>query len=154
MHKAQKKLPAKSAAKTKKPRTEKQKAAQFKKGNKANPKGAAAHNPFTKTVRKLTQIALAEITELVMTSSVADVENLLKDKKLTVAQVTILRAALDAAEDGAIDKFNTIVSRSLGAIPTVHHIESPNGTLTPKSVSTDELRNLINEKLEKLASVK
>lgn len=158
--KARKNLPAKNAGltKPKKPRTEKQIASQFKPGNKANPLGAKAHNLFTRSVRKLTNVALAEITEMVMSMSVEEVEEIIQSKTLTIAQKTILRASLDASEHGEIDKFNTIVSRSVGAIPTQVQITSPDGSMSPNrngpKLSPEELKEQINKKLDEIEVTK
>lgn len=159
--KVAKKLPAKSASKPKKVRvpTEKELAARFKKGNNANPLGAAAHDPWKRQVKALTSKALAEITEMVCSMTIEEVEQLVKSKQLTLAQKTILRATLDASEHGEIDKFNTIVSRSVGKIPDVVHVESPDGSMSPSNrnqpkMTEEELKEAINQKLDQIEAVK
>jgi hypothetical protein len=151
--KAQKKL---HSDRPKKPRSEKQIAAQFKKGNKANPIGGLAHDPWKREVKKLTSQALAEITEMVCGMSIEEVEVLVQSKKLTLAQKTILRATLDASENGEIDKFNTIVSRAVGQIPTQVQITSPDGSMSPSraTLSPEELKAAINEKLDQIEAAK
>lgn len=156
--KAAKKLPAKIAPKQKKPRTPAQIATQFKKGQVGNPLGGLAHDPFKRQVKALTTQALAEITSMVCEMSVEEVEKIVQSKSITIAQATILRAALDASQNGRIDKFNTIVSRVVGVIPEAVQITSPDGSMSPHGngpkLSPEELKEQINKKLDEIEAAK
>ena len=150
--KVKQKLPAKIA----KPRTEKQKAAQFKKGNNANPLGQKAHDPFKREVRAMTNEVIANAIKLTYQSTPREVAAKLKDPSITLLEKTILRSALDAAEHGNFDRFNVILERVVGKVPEVIHISSPDGSMSPlkqSQLSDQELDDRIMAAREKLNAV-
>lgn len=127
----------------------------IKKGEVRNPKGAGAHNHFAKYVRKLSVQSLAEITDIVVNMPSDEAEKLINDPKLSLAQKAILRASIDAAHHGEIDKFNTIVSRCVGKIADKVEVSSPDGSMSPSNkLDDDELKKAINEKIDQLQSIK
>lgn len=154
--KVKQKLPAKSAEKEKRPRTEKQIAAQFKKGTVNNPLGGKAHDPFVREVRAMTNETIATAIKLTYQSTPAEVAIKLSDPNITLLQKTILRAALDAAENGNFTKFNVILERVVGKVPEVIHISSPDGSMSPikqASISDAELEERIMATRDKLNSL-
>lgn len=148
---------AKIAHKSKKPRTDKQKAAQFKKGQVANPLGAGAHDPFKRELRRLTMEELSELVQLIMRSSLKELAIKIKDDELPALHAVYVRAVLDAAEDGNVEKVNLILERVFGKTAQIIHIESPNGTMSPNGgskLSEEELKNAINRKLDEIEAAK
>lgn len=140
-----------------KPRTPKQIAAQFKKGQVANPIGGQAHDPFKRELKRLTMDELSEIVQLIMRSSLKELAIKVKEDDLPALHAVYVRAVLDAAEDGNVEKVNLILERVFGKTAQVIHIESPNGTMSPNGgprLSPEELKEQINRKLDEIEAAK
>lgn len=154
--KAQKKLPAKPSGNPK-PRSPAQIAAQIKKGEVRNPLGAAAHDPFKRELKRLTMEELSEIVQLIMRSSLKELAKKVKEDDLPALHAVYVRAVLDAAEDGNVEKVNLILERVFGKSAHIIHIESPNGTMSPNGgprMSEEELKLAINKKLDEIEAAK
>lgn len=156
--KATKKVPAKIADQPKKKRipSEKELATRFKPNNNANPLGSAAHDPFKRELKKLTMLELSEIVQLIMRSTLKELARKIKDEELPALHAVYVRAVLDAAEDGNVEKVNLILERVFGKTAQVIHIESPDGSMSPSrsNLSEEELKAAINKKLDEIEASK
>jgi len=116
----------------------------IKKGQVLNPKGNNT-SPEKRALKELTIASLSEAIKQVMTGTIQEAQRLLKDPNVTLGHKVILRAAVDAATHGNYEKFNSILERVIGKVPTKVEIESPSGSLTPKQVTfylPDNLRDI------------
>lgn len=93
------------------------KAHQFKKGQKANPLGAGAHNKELKALRKLTVKEYREVIELALTSNLAALKALAADPETTALQAGIAVALGKAIQRGDWGVINSIAERLVGKLP-------------------------------------
>jgi hypothetical protein len=89
---------------------------QFKKGNKANPYGCIGKDPTKHALKNLTNTTIKDAIEKAMTCTVEEIEALINDKTTTAGYKIILRAVLDATEDGDYSKFDHILERAVGKV--------------------------------------
>jgi hypothetical protein len=115
---------------------------QFKKGNKANPLGAKAHNPEIRKLKTLTEQELVEVGSLVVKGSIKELQALSKDPNCTaltammaaVAARAINRgdhAALDVLLNRIVGKVKDRVEQSITVEPVVEYKTQWGGTAEP-----------------------
>lgn len=89
---------------------------QFKKGQVANPYGCIGKDPTKHALKNLTNASIKDAIEKTMTCTVKEIEALIKDDTTTAGHKIILRAVLDATEDGDYSKFDHILERAVGKV--------------------------------------
>lgn len=94
---------------------------QIKKGEVRNPLGCNS-NPEKRLLRTITEKTIAEAIQTVFSSNDAECVALLNDPEITLGHKVILRAAIDAAQNGNYTKFNEILERVLGRVPMKHDL--------------------------------
>lgn len=116
---------------------------QFKKGQSGNPLGPNV-NPEKRALKELTTRSLKEAIEKTMTCTEKEIKALLADPETTVGHKVILRAALNAMEDGAYQKFDHILERAIGKVAI--KIDSTSGGLPLQNpADREKMRSLIKE---------
>ena len=88
----------------------------FKTGNKANPKGAGAHNPALKALRRMTQADLADIGQLILESNLSELERIKDDPATSALRVMMCAIALKAARNGDSWAMEAILNRIIGKV--------------------------------------
>jgi hypothetical protein len=89
---------------------------QFKKGQVANPYGCIGKDPTKHALKNLTNASIKDAIEKTMTCTVKEIEALINDETTTAGHKIILRAVLDATEDGDYSKFDHILERAVGKV--------------------------------------
>lgn len=87
---------------------------QFKKGQSGNPGGMTKEQ---RAVKAFTATQLTNAINLAMSLTTEEADKLVKDKTLTMPEKVVLRAIVDAAEDGNYSKFYEIAEFLLGKVP-------------------------------------
>lgn len=88
----------------------------FKKGNKANPIGAKAHNGLKAQLKKLTTQELSKMIELVMTKSVLDLQKIAQDPREIALKVGIASAMVRMINKGDFDALEKMLQRVVGKV--------------------------------------
>lgn len=91
------------------------KATRFKPGNCANPKGAAAHNPQVKALRRLTEEQLIEIANVIVQGNVEQLRAISKDPNASVLKTWIASIAAKGIASGDIGILETLLTRLIGS---------------------------------------
>ena len=86
----------------------------FQKGNKANPRGAGAHNKDVKAIRRLTHEEIAEIGSLILDGNLKRLTEVRDDKNSTVLKVWICSVAIIAINKGDAQALNALLDRIVG----------------------------------------
>ena len=87
----------------------------FQKGQIANPRGAAAHNPVVKAVRNLTKERVAEIIEEILTTDPADALEM-KGKAKTLMELWLMAGIQKAVKNGDLAPLNALLDRLIGKV--------------------------------------
>lgn len=106
------------------------KSAQFKKGVAANPTGVNKPKAV-RAMEALSEKALQQVIELVMTGSMNDMKEALKNNELSVAHRIIIKAAIRAEKDGSFVALNEILNRAIGVVKTKIDHSSSDGSMSP-----------------------
>jgi hypothetical protein len=111
---------------------------QFKKGQVANPTGINQPKHI-RAMQDLTADTLAKAIEMIMTGSMEDLRNALKDKNLSIAQSIIIKAAIKANKDGSFYQLDGILDRGIGKVveKREHKINAPSTIIFQEEKSDD-----------------
>jgi hypothetical protein len=90
--------------------------AQWKKGQSGNPRGKAPIPPELKAVQNLTRKELVDTANILIKSSVQDLERLSKDRTLSGLQSIIVSIALRVKRDGDMVAFDRMLDRLIGKV--------------------------------------
>ena len=108
----------------------------FKKGNNANPRGAAAHNPVVKMIRRMTQEGLGELGSMILNG---DIDGLREIKTNptghTAFKALLASAAVTAFDKGDMTAVNALLDRVVGKVKDSVHV-----TTETQKLTDDELR--------------
>jgi hypothetical protein len=88
----------------------------FKKGNKANPLGAGAHNKELKSIRRLSQEDIAEIGNLILEGNLDKLKEVRSNPASTVLKVWICSVAINAINKGDPSALNVLLDRIVGKV--------------------------------------
>ena len=94
----------------------------FKKGNRANPKGAAAHSPVKRQFKKLTEAQLKEMMNLILFTPPEQLQAEV-DKNPSVLKSWIASAAAKGLQKGDIGPLLQILERVVGKVKDVSEVE-------------------------------
>lgn len=86
----------------------------FEVGNKANPIGAAAHNPITKALRRLTQEDVADIGSLILSGNKDELQRIKDDPTSSFLRAWFCSVALKAFASGDATQVNVLLDRIIG----------------------------------------
>lgn len=86
----------------------------FKVGNNANPRGAGAHDPFIRKIKKLTNGELLELMNLIVQGDMALVHKINKDPNAPVIQAMIAAIVLRIANKGDMHALDALLNRLVG----------------------------------------
>lgn len=112
----------------------------FVKGQSGNPKGAAAHNPEVKLIRKLTHADVAEIGALILTGDMPALLKIKDDPKTTPLKMWIAAVAIKGISRGDASALNALLDRIAGKVKDqVHHIISDGPDLANASTAKLQL---------------
>ena len=102
---------------------------QFKKGNNANPKGAGAHNPITKTIKKLSNEQVAEVGTILLNGTKEDLQKITADPNSSILKLMVASVAAKAIRNGDSSAMQAIMDRIAGRIPSLdaHVLMGPGG---------------------------
>lgn len=103
---------------------------QFKKGTINNPTGTKKPKEV-RAMESLTEKAIQEVIELVMTGKIKDIKQALKSEELSLAHRIIIKAALKAEKDGSFHQLNEILNRAVGTIKQKLDHSSSDGSMSP-----------------------
>lgn len=117
---------------------------QIKKGEVRNPKGINI-SPEKRALKELTVASLAEAIKKTMTCTEEEVTALLNDPSTTVGHKVILRAALQAAENGEFGKFDHILERAIGKTSIKVDMTSGGMPLGTKLEDKQKVKNILKE---------
>jgi len=87
---------------------------QFKKGQSGNPNGVSKEK---RAIKAFTATQLTNAINLAMGLSIEEAEKMVEDRNLSLPEKVVLRAIVDAAEDGNYSKFYEIAEFMLGKVP-------------------------------------
>lgn len=83
------------------------------KGQVLNPKGAGAHNPLVKEIRKMTKETVAEMLQLILHS---DPEAITEYKPKTLLEDWVLKGIIVAKRKGDLTPLNALLDRVIGKV--------------------------------------
>jgi len=86
----------------------------FQKGQSGNPRGAAAHNPALKAVRRMTQDDVAAIGQMIVEGNLAALQAVKDDSSASVLKVWFASVAVKAISRGDAVALNAILDRIVG----------------------------------------
>jgi hypothetical protein len=109
---------------------------QFKKGNNANPRGAGAHDPIKRELKRITNAVYTEIIECALKENIVGLEKIAKDPATPAMQVGIARALGRAISKGDWSILNSIVERLVGRQANETRIRFPDGLPAPPQPQT------------------
>jgi len=92
------------------------KATQFKPGNKANPKGAGAHDPEVKKIRRLTREQVVEVGSLVLEKNQVELKKIWKSKREPSLKCWFAGVAYMAIVTGNSTHYNALLDRVIGKV--------------------------------------
>ena len=113
---------------------------QFKKGQVANPHGC--NGKIKRAINKFNSQEISKAINIVMTSTEEEVVETLNDKETTLGFKTILRAMLDASQNGDYSKFYQIAEHVIGKIPNKVELAS-NVSLGQKMEDKEKLKSIL-----------
>lgn len=117
---------------------------QFKKGKSGNPGGVPA-DPAKRALRELTARSVKEAIEKTLTCTEAQVKALIDDPETTVGHKVILRAALNAAENGEYSRFNEILERAIGKVASKVDMNIGGASLNEKLENKEKVKAVLKE---------
>jgi len=120
------------------------KAHQIKKGEVRNPHGANASKE-KRELRKITTQSIAESIKIVLASTPAEVQEMIDDPNTTTGEMIVLRAALQAANDGAFTRYNEILERAIGKVPTKVDVTSDGKSIQEKVADKQAVKQALKE---------
>ncbi len=109
----------------------------FKKGNKANPLGAAAHDKEKRYIKKLTNEKISEIMDILLTMNPDQVADYLRENN-TVFNRWLAKVVEKGVNHGDVGKLEFLLQRAVGKVPDVvkHGTENESdGKITIEVVS-------------------
>jgi hypothetical protein len=83
------------------------------KGQVLNPKGAGAHNPLVKEIRKMTKESIAEMLQAILHSSPDDV---IDYKPKTLLEDWVMKGIIVAKRKGDLTPLNALLDRVVGKV--------------------------------------
>jgi hypothetical protein len=86
----------------------------FKKGNKANPLGAKAHNVYS--FKKLTREVVKDIVHMTTSGNVGDLQKIIHDKNSSALAVAFAACMVRMINKGDIDGIETMIQRVVGKV--------------------------------------
>lgn len=117
---------------------------QFKKGEVRNPKGINI-SPERRALKDLTEKSLSDAIQKVFTSTEQECLELLNDKETSLGHKLILRAAVDATQNGNYTKFNEILERVLGKVPTKVDMTTKGESINITTEDRTKIKTLVKE---------
>lgn len=117
----------------------------FKKGVVTNPKGAGAHNPDVKAIRRLTQADVADIGSLILEGNVEKLKEVQIDPTTTVLRVWICSVAIKAINRGDAQALNALLDRIVGKAKDV--LEFTGNVQSDVKVTKEKVKDIL-DKLE------
>lgn len=99
----------------------------IKKGQVLNPRGAQAHNPAMRALKKLTIDTYREVIEIAMTGNIARLTELIDDPKTSAVQVGVARCFRKAVTEGDWNLIEQIAARIVGKLPDKFEIAGNSG---------------------------
>lgn len=94
----------------------------FRPGNRANPRGASAHNPILKAIRSLTNEELLENLNLIVKGNAAQLKAIANDPHAPVVKAMIAAVADRIITKGDMHALDMLLNRLVGKVKDeVHH---------------------------------
>ena len=107
-------------------------------GQVLNPRGAGAHNPEVKLIRRLTQDQIEEIGSLILEGRIGDLERMSLDKNTTGLKAMMASVIVKAWRKGDSTAMEAILSRVAGKLKERHEHTGKDGS--PLIPPTEEAR--------------
>ena len=85
----------------------------IQKGQVLNPKGAGAHNPLVREIKKMTKDSVAEMLQVILHSNPDDITDY---KPKTLLEDWIMRGILTAKRKGDLAPLNALLDRVIGKV--------------------------------------
>jgi len=106
----------------------------IKKGQILNPKGAGAHDPILKQMRRLSAELLKDVIDMAVSGNIQNLKEIVGDPNSSVLQVGVAKSLYDAAAKGDWSIFERIIERITGKVPIVVDNTSTDGSMNNISV--------------------
>lgn len=107
----------------------------FQKGNNANPRGAGAHNPIVKQVRRLTQDQVAEVGSFILNNNKKAIEEIKENPESSFLKHVIASALLKSADRGELATLNALLDRVIGKPKEKFELDA---TVSSRDLTEDE----------------
>jgi hypothetical protein len=99
----------------------------FKPGQSGNPKGRPPLTPEEKAVRKITNEALEEIADLILSNDKPSLLTIAASQTDPAIRVIYAKAAVNAMSKGDVPTLELILNRLVGKAPDKVHLSGNNG---------------------------
>jgi len=86
----------------------------WSKGDIPNPRGAGAHNPYVKGLKKITSEEYADIIDFALQHDITSLRKLAKDPLTSAIKMGVAKALIKAIDDSNWGILNAIVERLVG----------------------------------------
>jgi hypothetical protein len=116
----------------------------IKKGEIRNPNGYNI-SPERRALKDITELELATAIKKVFTSTEEECLELVNDPTITLGHKLILKSALDATEHGNYTKFNEILERVIGKVPSRVDATSKGESLSVPIVDATQIRAIMKQ---------
>lgn len=87
---------------------------QFKKGQSGNPEGARRHDSTLKVIRNLNSHELANVVNILLNTTVPEIEKIVEDDSYPFYIHVIGRATLKSLEDRSMEVIEKLMDRIIG----------------------------------------
>jgi hypothetical protein len=112
-------------------------------GQVLNPRGAGAHDPIVKRIRKLSQEELHEVGSMLLHRKFTDIEKLAENEDANGLKRVLASVILSAERGGNMAKFNALLDRLIGKV-------SDRVDITVKSPHANKSREQIEAEIKEL----